>query len=352
MIRYLFLLLPAALLLPAGCGRPASGPEPVTRPAICIVVPEPSTSIERAFSGVIDSVDGANLAFEVGGRVVEVPAKEGVRYREGEVLARLDTSEFENQLSAAQAQLTEARQNLRRTQQLFETGNASQSQLESAIAREKGASSNFISAEKRLNDATLRMPYAGIIGTVNIDEQVVIAAGQAVMTIQGEGGMEFDISVPAEMIQRIEPGMKATVSLGSIPGESFSAEVDSVSPEVSVNTTYGVTLVFAKQDERLRKGLDGEALLSLPHAGGDVIRIPVECVATLPADATFVWVVERRAGDPETGTVSRRRVEIGQLREKGTLEILSGLEPGEIVVSRGVHRLEEGQEVETRFSLP
>lgn len=328
----------------AGCGADKDTSHETIRPVITITVPEPTATMKRSFSGLVQNAEGTGIAFEVGGRVIEVIAKDGVRYEKGDVLARLDTTEFSNQLDAARARMTEAQQGLRRAQQLFETGNASKSQFEAAVSAEQAATSNYNSVEKRVTDSTLKMPYPGTIGKVTIDAQMVVSPGQSAMTILGEGGMEFVIGVPAETVARLSVGMSASISLGSLPGEVFSAKIDSISPQVARNTTYPVTLTFDENQEAIREGLDGEAVVELENPLGKTITIPIECVATLPQADQFVWVL----GDfiePGIATVSRRVVKTGHLRENGRIEILTGLEPGEQVVSRGVHKLEENQQV-------
>ena len=342
------LAVAAAGLFITACGDDETAAIAVPpRPVRTTVVEAGSPTVTRSFSGLVDSTEGTSIAFEVGGRVIEVQAKEGIRYEKGAPLARLDSSEFENQLNSARAQMTEATQSLRRVQQLFETGNSSKSQLESAIAAEKGASTNFKTAEKQVADSSLKMPYAGVIGSVGIDPQMIVSAGQAVMSIQGEGGMQFDVGVPAAVIETLKVGMDANISLGDFPDDPFAAKVDSISPQISTNTTYPVTLSFVDEDKRIRDGMDGEAQVSLPNPFGEVIRIPAGCVATTPDSGKFVWRVDKEvaADVASLGRVQRQPVEIGALRDGGTIEILSGLEPGQIVVSRGVHRLEDGQQV-------
>lgn len=344
-MRSILLTAVTAMIFLSGCDKSEPTPEPVIRPVVTFEVPKVNGEIQRSFAGVVDSVRGAGIAFEVGGRVIEVIAKEGQRYETDQILARLDTRELQNQLNAANAQLVEARQSLRRSQQLVETGNASQSQLESAIARERSAQSTYNSARKVLEDAVLKMPYSGVIGSVTIDSQMVIAAGQTVVTIQGEGVKEFEIGVPAEVIGRFKTGMEGVIEMGSLPNVTFPARIDSISPEVGQNTTYPVKLAFLKEDERIREGLDGEVTLSLPNLLGETVAVPSTCVASFPHAGVFVWIVNPIAEKTGYATVSRRTVEIGNPRAGGKLEIVSGVSPGEIIVSRGVHRLEENQEV-------
>ncbi|MEM7697776.1 MAG: efflux RND transporter periplasmic adaptor subunit [Verrucomicrobiota bacterium] len=313
------------------------------RPVITYEVPAASDVVRRSFSGLVDSASGAGIAFEVSGRVIEVIAKEGESYAAGDVLARLDTTEYENQLNAARAQQTEAQQNLRRTQQLFETGNAPRSQLEAAISAEQSASSNFKTAQKRITDSTLRMPYPGVIGSVMIDAQTMASLGQPVMTIQGESGMEFVIGVPARAIDTLEVGQTCEVSIGSIPDEVFEARIDSISPQASENTTYPVTLTLNSEDPRIREGLDGEASIFIPAPEGKSVAIPASAVVTDPEGKKYVWTITRTGDDQ--GEVAQRFVKLGGLRPDGKIAILDQLNEGELIVSRGANSLMPGEAV-------
>jgi len=330
-----------------GC-KSESEPAPVPpRPVYSFTVEEPSAQRVRRFSGQLKAAEGAGIAFEVAGRVVGVMAKAGTRYGEGEPLARIDETDFRNQLNDAQAKLINTQQDLRRLQRLFETGNASQSQLDGAIAQEKSALANFNLARKAMDDCTLRMPYDGVIGRVEVEPQQVVNAGQSVMNIQGENGMEFEIGVPAENVGALQAGTEALITLGSLPGREFPATVTEISPQVADNTTYPVTLILAGaggEDAQLRPGLDGEAALILPNRNGATIRVPSPSVAAAPGGRKYVWIL-----NPEVGTtlarVTRRDVTSGALSGEGMIEITAGLKPGDRVVTRGVHHLEEGMTV-------
>ena len=334
-----------ALLAAAGCDRAAPPPAVQPRPVHTVTVESPSHTVQRSFSGLVQAAEGVGIAFEVGGRVIEISAKEGVRYEEGSVLARIDDAEYRNQLIGAEAQLTEAQQNLRRTQQLFETGNAAQGALETAIAQEKAARSNYNSAKKRVEDSVLEMPYDGVIGEVYVDAQQVVSTGQTAMSIQGEAGLEFEIGIPAEIVSGVKPEQTAQIVLGTLPGKQFPATVRTVSPQPGQNTTYPVTLRFAKVDDRVREGMDGEATLELANPNGYATTIPATCVGAGPGEAKFVWVYDE-------GRVSKRPVATGELREGGSIEITEGLEKGDVVVSRGVNRLRDGQEVRLLENAP
>ena len=334
------------VLLFVGCGKKKAGLPPVPlRPVVTFTVKPATELIVRRFSGQVDSAEGTGIAFEVGGRVVEVLAKAGRKYEASAPLARVDDTDYRNQLSDAQAQFTNAEQELRRMQRLYESENASQSQLDAAIAQEQSARANFQRAQKVVADCILRMPYTGVIGRVDVEPQQVVSAGQSMMSIQGETGLEFDIGVPAEDIANLTTGMVAKVTLGAFPGKIFLATISEISPEVADNTTYPVTLAMAKEvnGKSVRPGLDGEASMSLPNPFGATLRVPSASVAAAPDGKNFVWIVERVAD--RVGKVVRRAVVSGGLAPSNMIEITDGLKAGEVVVTRGVHQIDAGTKV-------
>ena len=316
-------------------------PDPPPRRAYVVEVEAPNATTARSFSGQLESAQGVALSFETGGRVLRVNAREGQRYEPGFVLAVVDDSDTRNELADAEAQFRQSEQELRRMQRLFESGNASRSQLDGAIAQEQSLRAAVARVKERLQKCSLTMPYPGVIATVDADAQQVVAAGETVMTIQGEGAMEFTIGVPAEVIANVEVGMPAQLALGALPDAPLSASVSEVSTQISSNTTYAVTLKLDNNTAAARAGMDGEATLELPNPAGNVVRLPLTCTVGAPGGSAYVWIVERHSGGG-TGTVVRRPVTLGQLREEGRVEVTSGVSPGEWVISRGVHRVEAG----------
>ena len=206
--------------------KPPATSEP--RTAITHVVAEPQLEITRKFNGVSQASDSAELGFEISGRIIELPAVSGTKYPKGTVLAKLDTTSYEAALRQTQAEATRTQEELKRVQQLFETGNASKASLDQAIAAQKIASAAVESAQKTVSNGVLRMPYDGVIGDVLQDKQEVVSAGTPVMTVQGEGGMEIEIGVTAEYIGAVKVGMKAKVNFPTVSKDAMNATVTKV----------------------------------------------------------------------------------------------------------------------------
>ena len=330
------------MLLACGCDQeevPELGPRPVRT----ITVEEPATTRERVFSGQLKAAEGTGIGFQVGGRIVSLRVAVGRHYPKGHVIGELDSDDYRNQLSDARAQLEQAKQELQRTRRLFEADGASKSQLDAATARFTSATAAGNQAQKRLDDCVLKMPYSGQIGDVLAEAQQVVSAGQEVLTILGEEGLEFKLGVTADLVGEIKEGLPVVLEISGRSDLVYSGEVVEVSPQVASNTTYPVTIAVEGADERIRAGMDGLARLSLPIESPTTVTIPFQCVVSQAGTGPFVWIVKRKAAG--VGVIERRSVVLGMLEQEGLVAVTSGLVPGDRVVSRGVHRIDQGLEV-------
>ena len=337
----------SALLAPGwvgiGCAPELPAPERLPPLVITHEVAPPSPTIERRFSGVTSAADSAELGFEVGGRIIEVEAIRGRRYDKGAALARLDVSTYQTDLARAQAEATRTEQDLKRVQQLFERGSSSKAQLDSAIAAQRSTAAALKNAVKRVGDGVLTMPYPGFVSEVLRERQEVVSAGTPVVRIQGEGDMEMEIGVPGDVVNSIDLGHPARVRIGRALDKEFAAKVLKVATQASEDTTYAITLSLVTEDDAVRVGLDGEATLELPNPSGATISIPAVCLVGAPDGKRFVWWLETL--EDGTGRAVRRSVETGNLRPEGFVEIRTGLRGGDRIISRGVHRIEDGLRV-------
>ncbi len=330
------------LLLLASCAK--EEPEVVKpRPVKTFTVTEPAQVYERVFSGQLNAREGTGIGFQVGGRITSLDVKVGQRVEIGEVIAQLDDSNYVNQQADAAAQYEQARQELQRTSRLFESGNASQSQLDGAIARSQSTKAALELAKRRVRDCVLRMPYSGLVGNVPAEVQQVVNPGQEIVSIQGDDGLEFQVGVPAEIVGEITQGLTATLVISGQEALTYTGKLTEISPQAASNTTYPVTITLDEEDDRIRAGMDGVAKILLPVKLEAVHSVPVECVVAQAGTKPFVWGVESTSNG--LGRIKRLEVSLGDLRPEGQVAILSGLQTGDHIVSRGVHRVEAGLEV-------
>ena len=331
------------LLLLAGCDATAPVQPPPPRPVVTQVIAPANGDESRTFTGVIKASSAATLGFEVPGRITQMTAKEGEAYKAGDVLAQLDVSNLEAELRSAEASADQANEELKRVQQLFESDNASRADFDSAIAAQRSAAASLDVARKKVSDGTLVMPYDGVIEDVILDEQAVVGQGTEVLSIQGDGSMEIEFGVPAEIVPMVKTSMTGKVRVGTLTEEPLEAMVSKVFPQASKSGTYPIQMKLENPPETIRGGMDGEVTVVFPNPRGDVLRVQIEAVVSSVGENPFVWIAT--ADGESTGSVSKRLVRIGEQRDGGEIEILEGLSPGDRVVIRGVHRLSENQVV-------
>ncbi|MBT5925061.1 MAG: efflux RND transporter periplasmic adaptor subunit [Verrucomicrobia bacterium] len=285
-----------------------------------------------------------NYGFEIGGRIKTIHVKAGQFMRQGELIAELDTQEFKNRLINAEAQFKKADAELKRTSLLNATGNASNANLEQAIANQLRFKTELETETKRLQDTRLKMPYDGTIGSILAEAQQIVNPGTGVVRIQGDDNLEMTVGIPAQWLNAINTNYPAEIQLSGIEKETgFPAIVVEVSQDMSRNTTYPVILELESADNRLREGMDGEAFFEFPNPSGVALLVPFSCVASAGSAQPFIWKVNF---ETEQTKVSSQPVQIGMPREGGMVEVLGGVKPGDVVVTRGVTRLEEAMEIQ------
>lgn len=352
----LFSLMLAVFIFPGCNGQPevdsSSSTPSRPRPVVTMTVPEPDGPSRVFYPGQVQAAVQTRLSFEQGGRIQEISVNEGSRVRSGQVLARLDSSDYQlavkkrrARLREVQARLQEARSSYRRVKTLYETQNISRKELDEARgrlhaleAKEEAAQSALTLAEQDLKDCVLHAPLAGQVADVPVEVHQAVQAGMPVVVLHSEQNMHVRISVPESIISRINMGTRARVRIDALPGEEFAARVSEAGVQAGPLSTYPVELVLQEHKEDIRAGMAAQANLNLDPVIQS-IHLPAQAVAGGARQTRYVWVVNR-----QSSRVGKREVQVGTFTEQG-VQILSGLDQGETVVLRGVHRLQEDMEV-------
>ncbi len=347
------LILIACTGLMTGCAREEPLPPPV-RPVVTQIVEEPGGMRERTFSGTAKAAVETRLSFRVSGELRELPLKTGQRVKKGDLIARLDVTDFqlqvnqlEAQLAQSQAGLNEATADYERNRALYEAESVSKSDLdraraafESAAAQHDATGQSLKLARQQFGYCTLLAPVNGSVATVPIENHQTVQAGAVVATLTSGDEMELEVGIPESLISSLQAGDAAEITFDSFQDRRFASTVSEVGVDVDASSTYPVTLRLLDQSREIRPGMVGAATFTFSD-GPDAQAMVVPSVAVVGRgeDERFVWVYQ-----PETSTVVRRDVRVGALTSRG-LQILAGLQPGDRIVTRGVHRIEEGTNV-------
>ncbi|MFT4013889.1 MAG: efflux RND transporter periplasmic adaptor subunit [Paracoccus sp. (in: a-proteobacteria)] len=346
-------------LLPfAGRTLPWQSPPEVAaqpRPVVSIQVLDQITQ-GAAIPGEIKARFEVDLAFQTLGRMTRRNVDIGDVVTRGQILATLDPEDMQAEVRSAKAvaesawiEMETARATARRTRALYQRNVATEAQMEqadhglaAAQAAVQQAESQLIRARDAEAYTEMRAPFDGVISAVEADSGAVVSAGQPIMQLSSQQGLEAVIDLQPAMLSRISLGDPFEIWSENHPDIRGSAHVARIEPVADTATRTRRVRLELEGPQEFRLG----ALIRAAPALGQVQNVTVPAGAVFTAnDQDHVWVVARSADDPVTGTVARRAIRVHGPSANGMLTVAEGLLPGEEVVIRGVHSLTEGQSV-------
>jgi RND family efflux transporter MFP subunit len=349
------LALPAFL---AACEQEAEVPEAAARQVRSVVIEKRQAAEDLTLTGRIEAEDEVPLAFRISGRVLENNGKLGARVVSGDLVARLESQNEENQLradtaalAAAEAQYNQARGHYERQSTLFRQGWATRATFEvaekglkTAAAQVEAAQARLSAAEDLLGFTELRADQDGVYTAVGPAAGEVVQAGQMIVRVARQDGRDAVFDVPAQMLRNPPADPEITVTLADDPAVSVRGKVREVSPQADpVTRTFKVKVSLENPPEAMRLGATVNGTIQTAEA--PVIEIPAGAL-TRANQQPAVWVV-----DPAAFTVSLRPIEIKRHGES-LVAVAGGLGAGDIVVTAGVQALHEGQKVRLLGSQP
>ena len=338
-------------LLAAGCNQETKTEPPLPRPVRTVTVEKGAIGDVVQLTGDIRAENEVNLAFRIGGRIIERKGEVGDKVEPDQVLAKLDPQDELNTLRSAQAALNaargqevEAQNTFDRQNHLMERGfttranfDSAKQALQTAQARVDDATAQVDIAQDRVGFTELKANVEGTITARSAESGQVVQAGQPIFTVARTDGRDAVFDVPAQVLRAAPADATITIALADDRSVTARARVRTVSPQADpVTRTFQVRLSLIDHPEAMRLGASVTGRLQLESGKG--ISIPASAL-TAANSKPAVWVV-----DPQNLTVALRNVGVERF-DPGTAVIENGLEPGDVVVTAGVQALHPGQKV-------
>ena len=284
-------------------------------------------------TGRIDAIQAVDLRPDEQGRVTALLFREGQFVGKGTPLIKIDDDMLRAQAERAKADRDLAQQQLERMRRLREQNASSPADLERAEASARSASAALAVLELQIARTTVRAPFAGVVGQRFVSAGDYVTTATRLLTLQTVDPQRAVIEVPERHAVRLRPGQTVEFMVAAEPGRTFHARVDFIDPVVQVDSRTIVVKALAPNPDRvLKPGMFIEARLATATRANATV-IPEDAVQPLRT-ANVVWAVA-------DGKASRRVVQLGA-RSQGVVEVLSGVEPGELVVVGGLERMAEG----------
>ncbi len=295
--------------------------------------------------GTVEAVHGVMVSTDLPGIVKEIAFKSGTAVKQGDTLVMLDTRQEEAQLNAIRARLELARTNFNRIEDLLKKRVASRSDYDSTVAEYKQAEALVKEVEAQIDRKTIRAPFEGILGIRLVNQGQYLKSGDTVVSLQSLDPIYVNFNTPQQNLSELVEGRAVRVSADGLPGEFFEGKISAIDPEVDPATrNLRVQATLANPQEKLRSGMFVRAEVLLPERDA-VLAIPASAVDYAPYGNSVYVVREMQNPEGETYTgVDQKFVKLGATRGD-LVEVLSGLQAGDQIVSGGTFKLRNEQAV-------
>jgi membrane fusion protein (multidrug efflux system) len=290
--------------------------------------------------GSLKSRQSVTIKPETAGRVARIAFADGAQVRRGQLLVQLDDTLQRAELSQAQAQLSIARANLKRNQELVAQNFVAQRVVEESQANLQVAEAQVALAEARMQRMRIAAPFDGTLGLRSINLGQYVGVGDALVNLEDTSQLTVDFRLPERYQSRIAPGQGVQVQLDAMPGKKFEAKVLAVDPLLDANgRSISVRAAMPRTPNvDLRPGMFARVLIVFSVNDGALV-VPEEAMVP-QAGKQFVYVVEEQGqGDAKKLASRRVEVELG-VRRGSDVEVVKGLAVGAMVVVAGQQRLQ------------
>lgn len=273
---------------------------------------------------------------ETHGRIAEILFTEGSKVKKGDLIIRFEDDELKGALKQAEGEHELAKSNFERISKLHQQKVESAKKFEEASAQLKAAEGKLQQAKARLDQAHIKAPFDGTIGIMNINAGSFVQAATELVTLVDNSSVKVSFKIPERNIHDIGQGQSLEVKVSAFKNQVFTGTVDAVDAKIEKEShSVEVKGTIPNPDGLLRDGLFANVSLIVGEKNNTMTVD--ESAIERQGEVEFVWVIER-------GRAERKRVLTGT-RENGQVEIVAGLQPGQVVVTSGQLKLSDGAKV-------
>jgi membrane fusion protein, multidrug efflux system len=278
-----------------------------------------------------------NQSSEIAGRIVSVLVKEGSRVSAGQTLAVIKKDAIEVDVSQAQNNLQNAIIDNQRYENAFKTGGVTKQQVDNSRLQLKNAQAAVRAQGVRVNDTSIR---AGISGTINkkmVEPGTVVSVGTSMFEIVNINSLKLSVLVDESQVGRIQLGQEVPINVNVLPGESFSGRITFIAPKSDASLNFPVEIEVQNRGN-LKAGMYATALFKTNHGA------ETQNMLTVPAQAFVNGVSSGQLFIVSNGTAKLIKVQTGKVYGD-KVQILSGLNGGEQVITSGQINLDNGSKI-------
>jgi len=296
--------------------------------------------------GSAEAVHGVMVSADLAGTVDKINFESGKAVHAGDVLVELDIRQERAQLASLEAQRDLAKVNYARMDQLVKEGVISRMEYDQATANQKQTEANVAEIRATIERKTIRAPFSGILGIRKVNLGQYLSSGSPIVQLQSLNPIYVDFGIPQQSASRVPVGRNLRITSDEFAGQVFSGRVtavDSVVDEATRNIQIQATL--ANPDGKLRPGMFVNVEVAL-GAVRPVIALPASAISYAPyGDSVFVITDMKDPKGRQYRGVRQQFVKVEGSRGD-LVGVVSGVNPGDEVVTSGVFKLRNGAAVQ------
>ena len=328
--------------------------EPETVVRAMVLTPE-NADQRYTYAGEVRGRYESHLAFQVGGKILSRNVELGSVVRPGQVLMEIDDRDIVQMVNAQKAQVAQAKsqlqlaeQDMRRYRSLVAQDVVSRSRFEQVQTLYEVAQAGLEQAEAQYTQGVNQFGYtklkagqAGVVSAVSAEVGQVVGPGQIVVSVVQDGEREIELTVPENRIDAVRKSSDAQITFWALPGLTIAGKIREIAPMADpALRTYKVRVTLYKPSDKVRLGMTASVKIADPESHKDKLFIPLSALYQT-GNIPRVWVIQN-------GVVHLQPLKTGA-PGNDQIQVLSGLNPGDVIITAGVHKLREGQKVKAEL---
>lgn len=295
--------------------------------------------------GTMAAVHGVTVSADLPGTVDKIEFQSGKWVQQGDVLVELDTRQERAQLAAMDAQHELAKVNYAREEQLVKEGVISRQDYDKAIADQKQTQANSAEIQATIDRKTIRAPFSGVLGIRQVNLGQYLAAGNPIVALQSLDPIYVNFNVPQQNLGNMTIGHSVAITTDQLSGARFTGHINAIDSVIDQSTrNVQVQATLANPGGKLRPGMFVQVEVGV-GASRSVIPLPASAINYAPfGDSVFV-VSELNSPTGQAYRGIRQQFVKVEGARGDQVGVVSGLKPGEEVVTSGVFKLRNGAAV-------
>lgn len=306
---------------------------------VFVLQPKPINNIFETPGNLLANEE-VQVRAELAGRIESIPFKEGSYVKKGEVLIHIDDVEFRAQKAKLQAQLNNAKSDLKRKEELAKINGVSQEELENAQSNVLAIQADLDLTQSKIDKSTIRAPFNGRVGLRQASVGAFVSNGDVIASLVQADPIKIEFSVPERYAALLKEGLQVQFEVAGIDSV-FTSSVYAVEPAVSATS----------------RSLTGRALINNPkgllipgsYANVKITLENINDALLLPTTAIITQLKGQKVLVKRNGTAISVPVKVG-IRTEDSVQITGGLQPGDTVITSALLSLKDGAPVQAKAS--